>query len=87
LSSGSEATSCHFCTSAQPGNSTNTAEVIASDQPDPDSSPGNEVMDEDDRDSISVQVANVLNVEAQIKDLIQGNKRVQQDGLSRQECP
>ena len=84
LSRGSEATLTIVGTTTQPGNITNTAEVIASDQHDPDSSPGNGVASEDDQDSISVQVTNVLSVEPQIRDLIhEVNNLVQQHELSR----
>ncbi|NLR77329.1 T9SS type A sorting domain-containing protein [Chitinophaga eiseniae] len=43
-------------TVTQPGTITNTAEVTASDVPDPDSSPGNGVPTEDDQSSVTIQV-------------------------------
>ncbi|MBO9585032.1 MAG: DUF11 domain-containing protein [Flavobacterium sp.] len=42
--------------SGQSGEYTNTAEVIASDLPDPDSTPNNNIPTEDDQDSITIQV-------------------------------
>ena len=49
---------------------TNKAEVTAVDQKDPDSSPGNGVSTEDDQSSVSIQVVEVVSIEAQIKQLI-----------------
>ena len=45
-------------TTTTPGNVTYTAEVTASDQNDPDSTPGNGIASEDDQDSSSVNVRN-----------------------------
>jgi len=55
----------------QTGTITNTAEVIASNQPDPDSSPGNNVGTEDDQSSVSIQVIQQTDLTQQYNLLIQ----------------
>lgn len=55
LAGGSSAVLTITGTIAGVGSRTNTAQVTASDQPDPDSTPGNNVEAEDDQASVSVQ--------------------------------
>jgi uncharacterized repeat protein (TIGR01451 family) len=60
LGSGSEATLTLIATATQAGTITHTAEITASDQEDPDSSPGNANAQEDDQSSITIIVQDVL---------------------------
>jgi uncharacterized repeat protein (TIGR01451 family) len=70
LGGGSQGTLTIQGTASAAGTITNKAEVVASDQRDPDSSPNNGVASEDDQGSVSVQVSNVASVEVQIIQLI-----------------
>jgi hypothetical protein len=63
-----------------PGTFTNTAEVINSDQADPDSSPGNNDSTEDDQQSISINVTAASTIENQISLLIDRLDELVQSG-------
>jgi len=58
-------------TAIQPGSITNTAEVSACHEPDPDSSPGNGVGTEDDQSSVVVQVTQQPDITEQYRLLLQ----------------
>ncbi len=70
LSNGSQAVLTLVGTTTMEGTFTNTAEVTASDQADPDSSPGNGIENEDDQSSASIEVTTADNVEIQLRQLI-----------------
>jgi uncharacterized repeat protein (TIGR01451 family) len=84
LNSGSQAVLTIIATASQLGTIINKAEVKASDQKDPDSTPDNGVAGEDDQSSVSVQVIDVISIEAQIKQLVtQVDDLVRQNKLNR----
>lgn len=83
LNSGSEAVLSISATAAQPGSLSNVAEVMASDQPDPDSSPGNGAINEDDRSSVSITILADNDISSQIRQLMaQVNSLVESGNLS-----
>jgi uncharacterized repeat protein (TIGR01451 family) len=66
LGSGLQAKLTIVATAAQAGNITNKAEIIAVDQEDPDSSPGNDVASEDDQSSITIKITEAVQTPAQL---------------------
>lgn len=70
LAAGSQAVLSIVATPIQTGTITNTAELTASNQTDPDSQPGNGVAAEDDQSSISITVIEEIPVAQQLGQLI-----------------
>jgi hypothetical protein len=71
LNNGQSATLTIRGTLTQPGSITNTAELTAVNEPDPDSSPGNGVGTEDDQRSIVIQVTQPADIAEQYRLLMQ----------------